>query len=241
MNRRIKISFRRHQGSRQGVIKIFASVRLPGVRNPKQLHLGYLPVHNGLPEKVPERIEMALRKHWQRLFHNEDVEIDWADFYQRKWVGNPTKAKRSKVDRSEAIVQITLWQKLDEELQIKRFGGSIAFEDVDEMVNADVKDDEARDTEDTSTFFNEGLRRLSDWLARQLQNHPAAEVAEWWAYEEVPRLLYRFYHYTEKNPNHPFSRNGLLKYLAANIARGYAVVQFLRQKRSFDALPPGSD
>ena len=70
-----------------------------------------------------------------------------------------------------------------------------------------------------------------------------AEVASWWEERKAPRLLCGYHRLVARRPALRFSRAGFLKYLAGNIARGFAVAQFLREHANplTDSTSLGSD
>jgi hypothetical protein len=166
--RQVKISFRRKPNFREGTVKVFCTVRVPGRRNPKQLHLGYLPPGNELPHAPPPKIEAALRRHWRECFGHEDVTIDWSDA-REKWTGS--------VERKR-----------------------------------------------------EGLRRTLAFLISRLPKSMQHDLEDWRYYEEIPRLLYGFFRYTQRHEGHPFSRQAFLGYLNDNLRRGFAAKQYLRRR-----------
>jgi hypothetical protein len=57
-----------------------------------------------------------------------------------------------------------------------------------------------------------------------------AEVATWWEEREAPRLLCCYHRWVVRWPALRFGRAGFLRYLAGNIARGFAVAQFLSEQ-----------
>ena len=60
-------------------VKVVTNSRIPGRRNPVQLHLGYLRLGSdgGIPEWKRERLREALREKWLKHFPDNDVDIDW--------------------------------------------------------------------------------------------------------------------------------------------------------------------
>lgn len=67
------------------------------------------------------------------------------------------------------------------------------------------------------------------------------DLEDLWHYEEIPRLLYGFYRYTQRHQEHPFSKQASLGYLNGNLRRGFAARQYLRQRnRQSRELSQGS-
>jgi hypothetical protein len=77
-------------------VKAYMNCRVPKTRQqgegprkngPVQIHLGYLPPTNEarISDGQRKKLRDKLREHWQVLFGNADVEIDWADA-ETKWV-----------------------------------------------------------------------------------------------------------------------------------------------------------
>jgi hypothetical protein len=230
--RQVKISFRRKPNFREGTVKAFCTVRVPGRRNPKQLHLGYLPSGKELPPAPPPKIEAALRRHWRQCFGHEDVAIDWNDA-REKWTGS-VERKRARIDRSEAIAQLNYWRAQDGEFITEHFGGP-------RKPTEALSDEPPENQEATAKSFNEGLRRTLAVLISRLPKAMRYDVEDWWYYEEIPRLLYGFYRYTQRHPGHPFSKQAFLGYLNGNLRRGYAANQYLRQRnRQSRELSQGS-
>jgi hypothetical protein len=230
--RQVKISFRRKPNFREGAVKAFCTVRVPGQRHPKQLHLGCLPPAKELPHAPPPNIEAALRRHWRECFGHEDVAIDWGDA-REKWTGS-VERKRARIDRSEAIAQLNYWRAQDGEFVMERFGGP---KERTEASSDETPENQAA----TAKSFNEGLRRTIAFLLSRLPKSTRHEVEDWWYYEEIPRLLYGFYRYTQRHPGHPFSKQAFLGYLNGNLRRGYAANQYLRQRnRQSRELSQGS-
>jgi hypothetical protein len=69
------------------------------------------------------------------------------------------------------------------------------------------------------------LRRLS----HSGHSVDPAEVATSWEQREAPRQLCCYHRLVVRRPALRFGRAGFLGYLAGNIARGFAVAQFLRE------------
>ena len=76
-------------------------------------------------------------------------------------------------------------------------------------------DEIAQNQEATGKHFNEGLRGTLAFLRSRLPKAMHHDLEDWWYYEEIPRLLYGFYRYTQQHPGHPFSKHAFLHYLVS--------------------------
>jgi hypothetical protein len=131
--------------------------------------------------------------------------------------------KRTKIDRSEAIAQLNYWRAQDGEFIMERFGGPTKPTEAS-------SEEIPQNQEATAKYFNEELRRTLAVLISRLPKSMHYDLEDWWYYEEIQRLLYGFYRYTQRHQGHPFSKQAFLGYLDGNLRWGYAAKQFLRQR-----------
>lgn len=57
--------------------KVVTTLRIPTVKNPKQIHIGYMDEEIPISDKSKEKLTNKLRQKWLPIFKNTDVSIDW--------------------------------------------------------------------------------------------------------------------------------------------------------------------
>lgn len=204
----IRISFRYKRGSR-GAVKVFTTMRVDGLRNPRQLHLGYVPVGATLSEHHFARLEDKLkagREHYKRhkfvVINREDAMAKWGR------LGQP---RRAPIDRAVARAQLKLWLEDPGKPTLPAFGGITC------------------QTHQLDSVYEEFY--LSSYV-RIIARSPAldpAHFAQWWENMELPRLLHRYHAYVHRKKNYHFCRGGFVRFAAFNAAQGFALKQYIRE------------
>ena len=211
--RTLALSFRRKPGQR--AIKAYVTVRLWDHPGPKQLHLAYLPDLEHLSRADQRHLEKRLQDQWrQHLGSGHAVAIDWAAS-TRRW-RNRDQPKRVPLDLDAARKQVRSWQRGTKERILPRFGGL-------KRQTSGITGGEFH------TLFLKSHQGILTRLRRSGRSVDPAEVASWWEQRQAPRLLCCFHRLVSRRPALRFGRAGFLCYLAGNIARGFAVAQFLRE------------
>jgi hypothetical protein len=216
MRRTFKLSFRRKPGARSSV-KVYVTVRLWDEPRPKQLHLGYLRTCSRLSHHAKLRLAKRLRDQWRRHCGSGDVAVDWVAT-EAKW-RERDQPKQAPVNRDAAREQLRQWQSGANEVLLPPFGGP-------KTQNSEIAGGEFHQ------MFMESHLGILKMLRKSGRSIDPAVVATWWEEREAPRLLCCFHRFAGGRPARRFGRAGFLRYLAGNIARGFAVAQFLRENPS---------
>jgi hypothetical protein len=70
-------------------VKVVTNCRVPGEKNPVQIHLGYLSpryvtAEGKIPQGQRDKLLTKLQEKWRLYFEDESVDIDWDDA-EGKW------------------------------------------------------------------------------------------------------------------------------------------------------------